>query len=81
MIACLRPILVVYLDTTTLGAGKRSVYDRQLEGTGHPARIADAFLKADATGDADLYAAAHAKFGMLSKADKDAVGTRIVLLR
>jgi hypothetical protein len=67
---------VAYLDTTTLGNGKRSVYDRQLEGAGS-ARLAHAMLRADATGDADLYAAAHAKYGSLSKAEKEAIASRI----
>jgi hypothetical protein len=67
---------VAYLDVNTLGSGRRSVLDRQLEGAG-PARLADAFLTADALGDSDMYAAANAKLGNLSKADKELVATRV----
>ena len=67
---------VAYLDVQTLGNGKRSVYDRQLEGAG-PARIADALLLAEVNGDAELYAAAHGKLGRLSKAEKESVASRV----
>jgi hypothetical protein len=67
---------ISYIDVNSLGSGKRSVFDRQLEGAG-PARLADAFLTADALGDHDLYAAANAKLGNLSKSDKELVATRV----
>ncbi len=67
---------IVHIDATTLGSGKRSVYDRQLSNAG-AAALADAMLLAAARGDRDLFAAANARAGTLPKGQKDMLGARI----